>query len=186
MSSISISALSIFEPACLTFGPFKRRTYSGSNTACIGLMALSGSRTFSSSGGFQHRGMHRRLVRRVVKNIPAAKNQIVQAGQWNKILDHRAAAFGAFPEAHSAKLCERTNGLAETAFHRFNSRHERGADRSNAGNQDAHLTFRGRNPGISYGGQLRISLSAHEDAQMYPRTGLPTPILRYCNILCPR
>ena len=103
--------------------------------------------------------MRRRFVRRVVENIPAAEDQIVQTGQRNKILDHRAAALGAFPEADGSKLCERTNGLAEAALYRFNPRHERGADRSNAGNQDPQLAFRGRNPGISYSGQLRISLS---------------------------
>ncbi len=72
---------------------------------------------------------------------------------------YRAAAFGAFPEPYGSQLRERSDGLAEAALHRFNSRHERRADRSNAGNQDPQLTFRGRNPGISYGGQLRISLS---------------------------
>ena len=49
--------------------------------------------------------------------------------------------------------------MAEAAFYRFHSRHKRGAHGTNARDQDPQLTFRGRNPGISYGGQLRISLS---------------------------
>ena len=109
--------------------------------------------------------MYRRFVGRVIENIPAAKNQVIQAGQRDKILDHRAAALGAFPEAHRSKLGERTDGLAQAALYRFNSRHERGADRSDAGNQDPQLTFRGRNLVFPVVDNSRISLEWYEDAQ---------------------
>ena len=50
MSSISISAWSILDPAGLTLGPLSRLTNSWLNTAFIGLMADSGSLSCSRSG----------------------------------------------------------------------------------------------------------------------------------------
>jgi hypothetical protein len=116
--------------------------------------------------------MHGRLVGSVIENIPPAENQVFQVGQRNKVFDLGAAAFGAFPEAHGSKLRERSDGLPKAALYRFNSRHERGTDRSNAGDQDPQLTSGGRNPGVSCGGQLRISLGGVRLLQSALETGL--------------
>ena len=74
------------------------------------------------------------------------------------------------PKPDGAQLRQRADGLAKSALDRLHPRHEGGADRADARNQDSQLPIGGRNRGVFFGGQLRISLGAARMlVKRYPR-----------------
>ena len=79
-------------------------------------MAESGSFSFSSSAGSRTRALRGGFVGGVFENVPAAEDQIVQAGQRNEILDVRGAAVGALAEADGGQLRERSDGQSKSAL----------------------------------------------------------------------
>jgi hypothetical protein len=68
----------------------------------------------------QHLGMSRRLVNVVVKNIPAGKDNIVQARQRHKVLDQRRIAIRALAQPNRAHLRQRTDRLRQSLANRLN------------------------------------------------------------------
>ena len=74
------------------------------------------------------------------------KTRSFEPGQRNEILDHRACGRRcACPGGWSPSCVSEPIGLAEAALDRFHAGDERGADRADAGNQDAQLSVGGRN-----------------------------------------
>ncbi len=88
-----------------------RRTYSGSKTAFIGLIAGERLLHLLEQRLLEHPGLQRGFVGVVFENVPAAEDQVVQAGQRNEILDLGAAAIGALPQADGGQLGERSDRL---------------------------------------------------------------------------
>src|ERR1017187_2305777 len=161
MSSITRSAYSILEPPLITFGPFSRFTNFWSNTARIGLMAESGSLSFSSSvissTPALTASLDRRFIRVIVENVPAAHLDVFQCGQGHKILDGRAAPLGAFPQPNGSQLGQRPDRLTERPLDCFEPRDERPRHRAHAGYEYTQLAFGGRNLDVVWIGQNTVS-----------------------------
>ena len=85
--------------------------------------------------------MHRRVVSRVRKNIPGAKNKIVEAGERHKILDRRHPIIGALSQANRAHLRQAADWFSETFFDCFNTRDKSRAHCSQTDEQHAQLAF---------------------------------------------
>ncbi len=103
--------------------------------------------------GLQHLGVDGSFVSGVFVNIPATENQVVKTSQWHKVFDLWRAPIGAFPQADGRKLRERANRESESAFDCFHTCDEGGGNGSDPGDQDAKLTFGGRNLDVIFGGQ---------------------------------
>ena len=89
----------------------------------------------------EHLGVGRGLVGRVFINVPAAEDEIVQAGQWHEVLDIRAASVGALAEADGGELRERTDGQAEPALHGLHTRDEGSGNSADTGNQNSQFAL---------------------------------------------
>ncbi len=50
-------------------------------------------------------GVRGRLISRVLVNVPAREDQVVQSSQRNKILDQRAAVIGSFASSRTVENC---------------------------------------------------------------------------------
>ena len=123
-----------------------RRMYSGSNTAFIGLMAESGSFNCVEQRALEHLGVDRGFVGGVFVDVPAAEDQVVQAGQRNEILDLGRAAVGALSQANGRQAASAIrSGVRSAALDGFHAGDEGGAHRADSGNQDAKLSVGGRN-----------------------------------------
>ena len=143
MSSISCSARSIFDVPFFTFGPLSFLTYACSNTAGIGLIASSSALSWSRCSRVEHAGAHRRLVRVVREDVPAAEHDVVELGERDVVLDRGRVVVGALAEADVPDLRQRADRLAEAAADRLHAGDERGRDRAHAGQQDAELALGG-------------------------------------------
>src|SRR2546423_14449327 len=71
-----------------------------------------------------HAGVHCRLISRVFKNVPRAKNEIFKSRQRHKVLDQRNAIVGAFAQPDRAHLRQTANGLTDALFYCFNAGNE--------------------------------------------------------------
>src|ERR671939_47205 len=81
----------------------------------------------------------------VLKNIPAAKDQIVKPGQGHEILDERAIMIRALAQTNSAILGQGTYRPSQTFFNEFYTRNHRGTHGSHTGEEDTQLPSGWRN-----------------------------------------
>src|SRR5215469_1494260 len=81
------------------------------------------------------------FVRGVRENVPAAENEIVEAGERNEVLNFRRAAFGALAETDGSHLRERADREGVAVANQFDAGHKSGADRADAGREYAELAF---------------------------------------------
>ena len=81
------------------------------------------------------------LIGIVRVDVPAAEDEVVEAGQTHELLDFRHARLRAFSQANGAHLRERAyrNGFALP--YQFHTRHERGAHRSHPRREHAEFSF---------------------------------------------
>ena len=132
-----------------------RRTYSGSKTAFMGLMAESGSFNCSSSVRLQHLGVDARLRRRCLRKCPSRRRPGRSSpASGTKSLIIGRAAVGALSQADGGQLGERADRQSEAALDGFHAGDEGGGNRAHAGNQDAELAFGGRNLDVIFCGQF--------------------------------
>ena len=94
--------------------------------------------------GFQPRrlddaGVHGGVIGIVGEEVPAAEDEIIQAGQWNEILDQGAVVFGAFAEADGSVLRQRADGPAQALLDQFDTRNQGRAHGAEARKQHAKL-----------------------------------------------
>src|ERR1035441_1068808 len=154
MSSMTISACSILEPAALMLGPLMRLTKFWSKTAFMGLIAESGAFTFSS---------------RAVSRTPAlvAASQALsskisqQATSMSDILASGTNSLMAglcpslrFPRRAGSQLCEGADGLPQSKLEGFEPGDESSGYRAHARDQNTQLALRGRNLDIVFVGQI--------------------------------
>src|SRR5262245_53210165 len=85
--------------------------------------------------------MHRRLVTVLFKNIPGAEDQVVELGQWHKVLDQRRSSVGAFPQTDCPHLCQTADGSGDSLTDRFDARNERGRHGAHSDEKNAELAF---------------------------------------------
>jgi hypothetical protein len=91
----------------------------------------------------EHARLHRRLVRVLREDVPAAEHDVVEPCERHVVLDRGRLALGALADANVTELGQRADRLAEPAADRLHARDERGRDRAHAGQQDAELAARG-------------------------------------------
>ena len=109
MSSISISAWSILEPAGLHVGAVEALD---EILVEHRLHRLDGRERFLElleQRHIQHAGLDRGFVAVVLENVPGADFEVFQLGQRDEILDCGAAAIGALAQADGAQLGERAD-----------------------------------------------------------------------------
>jgi len=87
--------------------------------------------------GSENAGRKRRIVGAVGENIPGRKDDIIQIGEGDKILDFREAVVRALAEADGAHLGERSDRLGQSLAHQFHSGYDRGR---NCAQTDEHNT----------------------------------------------
>ncbi len=136
MSSISISALSIFEPLIFHIGAVEPADVIGIEHRLHRLDGFQRLANLFEQRSLQHAGVGRRFVGVIFKNVPAAEDQVFHSGQRNEILDLGRPAIGALAEPDGAQLRQGPDRLAEPTLYRLHAGHERGADRAHARNQD--------------------------------------------------
>ncbi len=90
----------------------------------------------------QNAGVRRAFEAVVVVDIPAAKDQVIDVCQRNKVLDRGHALVGAFAQTDRSHLSQRADRLRDLFLYRFNACDERGADCAQAGNQYTQLSRR--------------------------------------------
>ncbi len=103
---------------------------------------------------FQHAGFLGGLVAVIGIDVPGSENQIVEAGEGDEILDARAAAFGALPEADGGHLGDRADGFGELAFDGLHAGDESGGDGAHAGDQYPELALRRRDRNVVHLGRI--------------------------------
>ncbi len=87
----------------------------------------------------------RGFVAVVVEQVPAAEDDVVQAGDGQDVGDAGRASLGALAEANGAHLRERADRLRETLADGENAGDDGGADGAKADEEDAKLALRGLN-----------------------------------------
>src|SRR5262249_12621069 len=92
----------------------------------------------------EHARLARGLVRVVGVHVPAAEDDVIEAGDGDELVDARAAVVGPLAQAHRAHLREAADGLREALADGLHAGHERRGHRAHAWEQDAELPFRGR------------------------------------------
>src|SRR5213594_1243018 len=103
MSSITCSASSILFLPDLTLGPCNLLTYSWLKTApWLDFFDLGPHRIQQIP--IKDPGLDCALKAVVFINVPGAKHQVIQRGEWNKVVDLRDPAFRAFSQANCAEL----------------------------------------------------------------------------------
>ncbi len=75
----------------------------------------------------------------IFKNIPAAKNDVVQVGQGDKILHQGLTVFGPFAQPDVAHLGEAANRQPQAGTDRMHASDEGGRDRTHTGSKDSQL-----------------------------------------------
>ena len=85
----------------------------------------------------EHAGVQGRFEGVVGKDVPGAKNEVVERGQRNEVLDHGRAVVGSLAEANSPHLGKRSDGLGHALLDGGNPGHERGRNRAQPNHQDA-------------------------------------------------
>ena len=79
----------------------------------------------------------------VFEDVPAGKDDVVQVGERNKILDQRRLVVGALAQADGAHLGERADGLGQSASHSFNAGDHRGGHGAQSDNHHSQLALGG-------------------------------------------
>ena len=94
----------------------------------------------------EHAGRGGRAVAVVVEDVPAAKDDVVEAGEGNEILDQRRPAVGALAEPDGAHLGEGADRLGEVLPDGEDAGDEGRADGAEANQQNTELSV-GRSDG---------------------------------------
>ena len=97
--------------------------------------------------GVEDASVDGRFVGIVLEDVPTTENELVERGERDEVLDPGRAVVGAFAEADGSELGERSDGGGESALDGLDASHERCADGSDAGDEDAELAFGGGDPG---------------------------------------
>ena len=90
---------------------------------------------------FQHAGVQRGFVGGVGKDVPGAEDEIVEIRERHEILDLGTTIVGAFAETDRAHLRQAADRLRQAFFNCFDAGDECRADRAEADQQHAELTF---------------------------------------------
>ena len=89
-------------------------------------------------------GVHGSVVGVVGEEVPAAEDEVFQAGQRHEILDQGAVVLGALAEANGPVLRQRADGPAHALLDQLDARDQGRAHGAEAGKQDAKLALRRR------------------------------------------
>src|SRR4029434_2885738 len=81
----------------------------------------------------------------VLKNVPAAKDQIVKPGQGYEILDERTIMIRALAQTNVATLDQRTYRSSQPFFNELYPRNDRGTHGSHTGEEYTQLPSGWRN-----------------------------------------
>ena len=89
----------------------------------------------------QNPGIQRARVAVVGNRVPAAKHEVLEAGERNEVFDERGPAVGTLAQPNPVHLGQGADGLGETAAHRFHAGDERRGDGPETGQEYAELAF---------------------------------------------
>ena len=97
--------------------------------------------------GREHAGLAGGFVGGVGEDVPAAEDEVVECLERDELPDQRRAALGALPEPNRADLGQRADWRRQALADEFHPGHKRGADRSQAGRENAQRSVRRRDGG---------------------------------------